>query len=402
MANTNVNLEKPIQHLFAMRMSWLRWLARPVRAIWRFLVFLAFYFWSTCVIAWAGMKAAWNLNYCLLGALGGAAAFLISLLASYLAVVTGLLFIALIGKILAVLPIAWAFGEIAAMIKCKADTGEACTLKAHEWGNGLAVLKYIGIYVGVLVLMALLQVALDLVALIPGVGASVAGIALLPNVVASSIMILTLILLYYAMLVLPAHLLHHEVATPVIPIPPPPEPEEVKEEAVEEAAEPEEGAEPDAEGKADEPAEPKTAAAMKAASKLKPLFAAHLEMTKSYFAVLSKDTKWLRYILITIPIFILGMIISIPLLLLVAASVGLTMGIGGGVGVGAMGILDPMQLVAPGGNPFFVLAWGAPVSLKIGAFFFALSLAPILGAAYSLFWSNAANSFYLLYKEKRD
>lgn len=374
------------QHLFAMRMNWLRWLMRPIRAIWRFIVFLARYFWSTCVIAWEGMKRSWNFKYCFIGAVGGAAATLVNMLGLYLAAVTRQAFIANIGAVVALLPIAWAFGEIAAMIKEKEDTGQDVPLRQHKFGNGLKVLKYIVIYVVVVVVLAAVQVALDLLGLIPGVGASVAGIVLLPNVLSSAIIILTLILLYYAMLVLPAHLLHYEVATPVIPLPPP-EPKPAEE--GEEPAEGEEAAEP-------------AAPAVASVSTLKRIFSEHLDVTKSYFAMLRKDTKWLRYILIFIPVTILGLLISIPLLFLVGASLGMSLGIGMGVGVKAIGILDPLQLVAPGGNPFAVLAFGGPVSLKIGALFFALSLGPILGAAYSLFWSNAANSFYLLYKEERD
>lgn len=374
------------QHLFAIRMNWLKWLMRPIRAIWRFIVFLARYFWSTCVIAWQGMKQAWNLNYCLMGALGGAAATLLTMLGGYLAAVTHIYTFSLIGNILAVLPIAWTFGEISAMIKHKQETGQDQSLKEHQFGNGIRVLKYIIIYVVVLVVLGGVQILLDLAGLIPGVGASAAGIVLLPNVISSVIMILTLILLYYALLVLPAHLLYFKADDIEIPLPP------VMKKAK---------AEPDAEGE-EETEDPEDTPEVKPAGAYKRMLQAHLEVTKSYFAMLRSDTKWLRYILILIPVCVLGLIISIPLLLLVGSALGLSLGIGLNVGVRAIAVLDPMSLVLPGGNPFIFLAFGAPLAMKIGGFFFTLSLAPILGAAYSLFWSNAANSFYLLYKEKRD
>ena len=203
MENTQTN-----HQLLAIRLRWLNWLSKPIVAIWNFIVELMSYVWSIITLAWAGMKESINYRYWIIGTIGGSTSVFLFLLFFFIGIQVGEPTLFSIGAVLSILPIAWTYAEIANLIQYKKQNGDDIELKSMKsaLGNGLNAIKFFALYVATIVTMVIAQVVLDLLGLIPAVGPTFLGIIALPLVVASMLIILSVLILSFGTPILGVHL----------------------------------------------------------------------------------------------------------------------------------------------------------------------------------------------------
>ena len=204
MENTQTN-----HQLLAIRLRWLNWLSKPIVAIWNFIVELMSYVWSIITLAWAGMKESINYRYWIIGTIGGSTSVFLFLLFFFIGIQVGEPTLFSIGAVLSILPIAWTYAEIANLIQYKKQNGNDIELKSMKsaLGLGLNAIKFFALYVATIIIMVIAQVVLDLLGLIPAVGPTFLGIIALPLVVASMLIILSVLILSFGTPILGVHLL---------------------------------------------------------------------------------------------------------------------------------------------------------------------------------------------------
>ena len=204
MENTQTN-----HQLLAIRLRWLNWLSKPIVAIWNFIVALMSYVWSIITLAWAGMKESINYRYWIIGTIGGSTSVFLFLLFFFIGIQVGEPTLFSIGAVLSILPIAWTYAEIANLIQYKKQNGNDIELKSMKsaLGNGLNAIKFFALYVATIIIMVIAQVVLDLLGLIPAVGPTFLGIIALPLVVASLLIIFSVLILSFGTPILGVHLL---------------------------------------------------------------------------------------------------------------------------------------------------------------------------------------------------
>ena len=204
MENTQTN-----HQLLAIRLRWLNWLSKPIVAIWNFIVELMSYVWSIITLAWAGMKESINYRYWIIGTIGGSTSVFLVLLFFFIGIQVGEPTLFSIGAVLSILPIAWTYAEIANLIQYKKQNGDDIELKSMKsaLGLGLNAIKFFALYVATIIIMVIAQVVLDLLGLIPAVGPTFLGIIALPLVVASLLIIFSVLILSFGTPILGAHLL---------------------------------------------------------------------------------------------------------------------------------------------------------------------------------------------------
>lgn len=328
----------PQRIIFGFYWHWLWWISKPVRMIWTVIVWLFTYFWSLILLAWKGMIASAKFQFAMIGAFSGIAALIIAWIFTYVGGLVDIEPIMFIGFVLAILPLAWGLGEITAAIHHREVNGadSRYDFKSNAFkGNGMKVVSNMLIYVGLIVAMSILQVVIDFLSKIPFAGPSLFGILLIPNVLASAVIILSTLLLYFSVLVLPSHLLFFQK-----------EKEDI--------------------------------------SFIRLFLAQNLSTLK----VLGNQFKWLRMILINPIVGAFGVLISIPLAALIGGSIAMSHTV-------AYTIHHEIMMVAAA-----VKGMGT-IEFKIAGFFAGISLAIIIGIGFCMFLSNAAFSYYLLYKEDR-
>tara|TARA_Y100000294_G_C8530249_1_gene326637 strand:- start:151 stop:1320 length:1170 start_codon:yes stop_codon:yes gene_type:complete len=195
--------------LHAIRLKWLRWLATPIIAIWNFVVDVAKYVWSLVTLAWQATKRSMNYRYWYVAAWGGTLGCLFLLLFWFIGIRTNTEELLYVGSVLSVLPFAWSYAEIANLLKRKEETGVNTNFKdiRNTFGNGLKAVKFLAMYVVVIVAMILLQVILDFIGMIPTVGTTFLGIFVIPLVVASVVVVFSILILWLGSPILGPHLL---------------------------------------------------------------------------------------------------------------------------------------------------------------------------------------------------
>ncbi|MCK4907441.1 MAG: hypothetical protein KAS64_07820 [Spirochaetes bacterium] len=198
-----------VLHLWAIRMNWLLWLGRPVVALWGIIASFFHYMWKIIVISWKAMLSILNYRYWLLGGIGLSVAIFVVFLSYSLSIVLKLPWLFFLGLIFSILPIAWSFGEVAALIKKRDDTGEFIKIREAFWfsGSGFITAGIMFKYVIIASVFVILQMLLSMGGLIPEAGSLVYGVFLIPIILLSVIALLCGIVISFGLAVFPGYVL---------------------------------------------------------------------------------------------------------------------------------------------------------------------------------------------------
>lgn len=326
-----------MQILHAVRMNWLRWLARPFVFIWKGIVWLFMYFWSLVVIAWKAMIESFRVRYWLIAAAGIAIAALFTGVMWLLATLLKQQFLLYVASGVGILPIMWASGEIASQVCCRLDNVNSETISevTSKTGNGLRVMTFFLLFVLFQALAGGILIGFNLTKYIPEVGGVVQSVFIIPALVVAGFAVFNTITILFSSAVLPGHLLHYE-----------------KEDA-------------------------------SGLRNLTSLFGSVLKVIRK---------KWLRIILLLPSTLFFGVLSSIPVLLLCAACIA--------IAAAGPAVMGGTQIeVATLWTNFMasISGWKGITS----AVMVIIAASAVAGAALSVVATNLTVSYYFLYKEVR-
>jgi hypothetical protein len=327
--------------LIAIRMKWLGRLKEPLQALWDFVIDSLMYAWDITRLAWKGMKSSLNPRYWIIASIAGVLSVFLVLLFAYLGNLFKVKLLISIGGLLAVLPFAWAYAEIAGALKYKEDNGrdvEYSQLKSIM-GTGIKAISNVGLYVAVFIAMIAVQIILDLLGKIPHAGPVLLSIFIIPLIAASAIAILSLVILTFGMPLLGSHLVLNTQED-------------------------------------------------------KGFIKNFMSLSSSLIRVISK--KWLDVILISIPMSFFAIVLSLLPAALLGGSIGLTSTIITVV-TGKTGALGASMLKT------FPMLFAAKGALGyVSGFFMVISFAVLIGIVMSMAVSSYASTYYALYTYERD
>lgn len=207
-----VKSAQSIHQLHAIRMRWLKWLSRPIVAVWNFISDCLSFVWNDLILlSYEGMKESFNHRYWAVSSAGLFVAFFLIIIFSILSLKTGNVLFYFAGALLAVLPVSWANAEIAGILEVKKNTGVEPELKEipSQFGLGLKTVLLLSVFVGIILIMTVLQGLLDLAGLIPHAGFTLLGILAVPIIAASAVILFALIIIAFGTPILGPHLLEN-------------------------------------------------------------------------------------------------------------------------------------------------------------------------------------------------
>ncbi len=323
-----------MHQLLAVRMNWLRWLAKPIKAVWDFIVDSLRYLWEMVLLAWSAMKESLNYRYWIIAGIAGTAAFFLVGIFVLAGTIAGEQVLGVAGVVLSILVVAWLYAVIADVLNEKEQNGADIDPREipGRLGRGFNAIALFCLYAVVIIAAAALQVALDFTGKVPVAGTVLIGIFLIPLVLCSAVIILSGVILVFGTPLLGAHL----VKSP-----------------------------PEKQGF------------------LKDFITLSVDLLKMI------GKRWIDLLVVGIPATVCALLVSFLPMLLIYGSLGLSLGIMGGVtGLGS----NPQALM--GG---FVA--GGVVGY-VSAFFFLVSLSVIFGAAVSFGWASISVTYYRLYSHE--
>ncbi|MCG8698901.1 MAG: hypothetical protein MI922_12680, partial [Bacteroidales bacterium] len=150
------------------------------------------------------IKYAYNKNVFRVSIIGAAIALFLIQFAYWVEIASELNGIKYIGIVLALLPIAWVFGEISS-IRAR-DLLDASWIKTKaNYENGMESARSLLYFIFVFVILFVIQVSLNVLGWIPKWGITLASITLNINVIISFLLIVIAVIIYFATLVLPTY-----------------------------------------------------------------------------------------------------------------------------------------------------------------------------------------------------
>jgi len=206
------NLETK-HHLHAVRLQWLRWLSTPIIAVWNYIVSSLCYVWRVLKMTWNGAKESVNVKYWLVSGAGLSVGVFIFMLSSIVAAMTEAEWLIGVGFAALILSCAWINGAVAGLVKYKEDNGTFPEEGIKGLlGNGRKAASFMVYYVFTIVAMIIIQILFSYFGQIPTIGSTFIGMFSLPMVIASSVLILCLLIIFFGNAILGAHLLNEKAS----------------------------------------------------------------------------------------------------------------------------------------------------------------------------------------------
>ncbi len=153
----------------------------------------------------AGMSV--NANFYRVSLRGAVLSLFILLLFYGTGILTGSPVIGAFGMVFSVLPVIWAFGEISSMrFEKRWNTGFS-EVKSR-FNSGLNAVRAVLSYITIMLAGIIIEIVLDMLGWIPGSGFSLLGISINVNTFVSLILLFVLVILLFASLMIPPHMVH--------------------------------------------------------------------------------------------------------------------------------------------------------------------------------------------------
>ena len=162
--------------------------------------------WWLYKLAFVNINNAFKRNYYFVSVWGTIIGLFLIFLFYYLAIITDIFGLTWIGFILAILPLSWSFGEISNIKKENLVQKPYWEVKKN-FNNGMESVRNILIYMLIFLVLAIIQILLDLLGWIPSSGYTFLGIAFNINNLISFILIVLTFVLLFAHTILPTNLL---------------------------------------------------------------------------------------------------------------------------------------------------------------------------------------------------
>ncbi|MBN2348928.1 MAG: hypothetical protein JXJ22_08835 [Bacteroidales bacterium] len=163
--------------------------------------------WWLYEIAFKNVKSGWNKNYYLLAFRGTFLALLLLFLFYYMGIVFEIPYLFVIGTVLSLLPLTWAFGEISSVRGKNLEHESFSTVKAN-FRNGIESVRSLLFYITLFVILILLQAVFNLFGWFSNVGISLIGLSFTINSLISLVLIFLFLIIFLGGLIIPTYRLY--------------------------------------------------------------------------------------------------------------------------------------------------------------------------------------------------
>ncbi|MFC2086948.1 hypothetical protein ACFLSA_02145 [Bacteroidota bacterium] len=168
--------------------------------------------WWLYQLSFRNITPSVRLNYYIIALWGAVLSIFSVLLFYYLDIIFEFDGLALtyIGIVLAMLPLAWSFGELASIRENELHDAPYYEITSN-FENGFESVKYVLYYVVTFLILFIIQILLDLFGWIPDAGLSLLGFSMNINSLISIVLIFLFALIAFTTIIIPTHLLKCEV-----------------------------------------------------------------------------------------------------------------------------------------------------------------------------------------------
>jgi len=170
-------------------------------------------------MSWCGMTASFNYRYWAVGTIGAAVSIFSYRFITYIGghlyrndVIDSMNLFEYVGMAIAALAIIWSIAEISKLIRFKQDNDKDIDHNdiVGQFGNGSKAISFVLSYVWVIIGMYLIQYALDVTGLIPGIGPLFRGLISLPVFICSAVIIISAIIVAFVLPIIGPYALDNE------------------------------------------------------------------------------------------------------------------------------------------------------------------------------------------------
>jgi len=163
--------------------------------------------WWLFQLAFHNLRPSINRNFYFIGLRGTLPAVLIVFAFFYAGILMNIGMLYIVGILLALLPVTWIFGETAAVRARHLQNENYYKIRAN-FSNGIESVRCVIFYITFLIVMLIIQSALNLIGWIPDAGVTLAGLAFTVNQLISLLIILVFLIVVFGILIIPSYRLY--------------------------------------------------------------------------------------------------------------------------------------------------------------------------------------------------
>jgi len=165
--------------------------------------------WWIYKLSFSNIGISINRNFYFISLTGTVLMLFVMLLFYGAGLLIGISEIFVVGAVFAVLPLVWSYGEISSLRFQQTESDSYQHIRSR-FGSGFDAVKAVLSYFVVFLILALTEVFFNILGWIPQVGFSFMGLALNINTLASLILIFLFVILLFAKLIMPPHVVYHK------------------------------------------------------------------------------------------------------------------------------------------------------------------------------------------------
>ncbi len=164
--------------------------------------------WWIYKISFNNLRKSIHVNFYFISLWGAVLMLFVVLLFYGAGMLMGIPEIAVVGAVFSILPLVWSYGEISSLRMRNADSETYPQAKLY-FKSGFDAVRAVLNYFIVFLVLALVEVVFNLLGWIPQVGFSFMGLALNINTLASLILLFVFVILLFAKLIMPSHVVYN-------------------------------------------------------------------------------------------------------------------------------------------------------------------------------------------------
>ncbi|MCF8224541.1 MAG: hypothetical protein K9J30_01540 [Bacteroidales bacterium] len=173
-----------------------------------FIHYLVNWVWWIYQLSVRNLKTSINRNFYFIALWGTVPAVFVVFLFYAISQIVGVPELIAISAVFALVPLVWAYGEIAALRFEKREK-ESYSAVQSSFRNGFEAVKSVIFYIIITIFLIATEIILNLLGWIPNLSMSILGITLNLNMAFSFLLVFLAVILIFASQILPTHILHH-------------------------------------------------------------------------------------------------------------------------------------------------------------------------------------------------
>jgi hypothetical protein len=165
--------------------------------------------WWIYKISFNNIRKSINLNYYFISLWGAVLMVFVILLFYGVGLLMRIQDIIVVGAVFALLPLVWSYGEISSL-RLQSAENETYAVVKNNFRSGFDAVKAVLSYFIIFLILALVEVVFNILGWIPQIGFSFMGLALNINTLASLILLFVFVILVFAKLIIPPHVVYNK------------------------------------------------------------------------------------------------------------------------------------------------------------------------------------------------